>query len=27
VPIKREGVKAAMDYLAECRRSPARAAA
>ena len=26
-PIKREGVKAAMDYLAECRRSPARAAA
>jgi alanine-glyoxylate transaminase / serine-glyoxylate transaminase / serine-pyruvate transaminase len=27
VPIKREGVKAAMEYLAECRRSPARAAA
>ncbi|HTP63150.1 MAG TPA: aminotransferase class V-fold PLP-dependent enzyme [Burkholderiales bacterium] len=26
-PIKREGVKAALDYLAECRRSPARAAA
>ena len=26
-PIKREGVKAAMEYLAECRRSPARAAA
>ena len=26
-PIKREGVKAAMDYLAECRRAPARAAA
>jgi alanine-glyoxylate transaminase/serine-glyoxylate transaminase/serine-pyruvate transaminase len=23
VPIKREGVKAAMEYLAECRRSPA----
>ena len=27
VPFKREGVRAAMDYLAECRRSPARAAA
>jgi alanine-glyoxylate transaminase / serine-glyoxylate transaminase / serine-pyruvate transaminase len=27
VPIRREGVKAALDYLAECRRSPARAAA
>ena len=27
VPIRREGVKAAMDYLAECRRSPARVAA
>ncbi len=27
VPIKRAGVQAAMDYLAECRRSPARAAA
>jgi alanine-glyoxylate transaminase/serine-glyoxylate transaminase/serine-pyruvate transaminase len=27
VPIKREGVKAAMEYLAECRRSPARVAA
>ena len=26
-PIKRAGVQAAMDYLAECRRSPARAAA
>jgi alanine-glyoxylate transaminase/serine-glyoxylate transaminase/serine-pyruvate transaminase len=26
-PIKREGVKAAMEYLAECRRAPARAAA
>ena len=26
-PIKREGVKAAMDYLAECCRTPARAAA
>ncbi len=26
-PIKREGVKAALEYLAECRRSPARAAA
>ena len=27
VPIRRAGVQAAMDYLAECRRSPARAAA
>ncbi|HEX2648414.1 MAG TPA: aminotransferase class V-fold PLP-dependent enzyme [Burkholderiales bacterium] len=27
VPVKRAGVQAAMDYLAECRRSPARAAA
>ena len=27
VPIKHAGVHAAMDYLAECRRSPARAAA
>ena len=27
VPVRREGVKAAMDYLAECRRAPARAAA
>jgi alanine-glyoxylate transaminase/serine-glyoxylate transaminase/serine-pyruvate transaminase len=27
VPVRREGVRAAMDYLAECRRSPARAAA
>jgi alanine-glyoxylate transaminase/serine-glyoxylate transaminase/serine-pyruvate transaminase len=26
-PIKREGVKAALDYLAECRRSPATQAA
>ena len=26
-PIKREGVQAALQYLAECRRSPARAAA
>jgi alanine-glyoxylate transaminase/serine-glyoxylate transaminase/serine-pyruvate transaminase len=26
-PIKQEGVKAALEYLAECRRSPARAAA
>jgi alanine-glyoxylate transaminase/serine-glyoxylate transaminase/serine-pyruvate transaminase len=26
-PIKREGVQAALEYLAECRRSPARAAA
>jgi len=26
-PIKREGVQAAMEYLAECRRSPARVAA
>jgi len=26
-PIQREGVKAALAYLAECRRSPARAAA
>ena len=26
-PIKREGVRAAMEYLAECRRAPARAAA
>jgi alanine-glyoxylate transaminase/serine-glyoxylate transaminase/serine-pyruvate transaminase len=26
-PIKREGVKAALDYLAECRRSPATKAA
>ncbi len=26
-PIKREGLKAAMDYLAECRRAPARALA
>jgi alanine-glyoxylate transaminase / serine-glyoxylate transaminase / serine-pyruvate transaminase len=26
-PIQCEGVKAAMDYLAECRRAPARAAA
>jgi len=26
-PIRREGVRAAMEYLAECRRSPARAAA
>jgi alanine-glyoxylate transaminase/serine-glyoxylate transaminase/serine-pyruvate transaminase len=27
VPVRREGVKAAMDYLAERQRSPARAAA
>ena len=27
VPVKRAGVQAAMDYLTECRRSPARAAA
>jgi alanine-glyoxylate transaminase / serine-glyoxylate transaminase / serine-pyruvate transaminase len=27
VPIKRAGVQSAMEYLAECRRSPARAAA
>jgi alanine-glyoxylate transaminase/serine-glyoxylate transaminase/serine-pyruvate transaminase len=27
VPVKRAGVQAAMDYLAECRRSPERAAA
>ena len=26
-PIKREGVQAALQYLADCRRSPARAAA
>jgi alanine-glyoxylate transaminase/serine-glyoxylate transaminase/serine-pyruvate transaminase len=26
-PIKREGVRAALDYLTECRHSPARAAA
>jgi alanine-glyoxylate transaminase/serine-glyoxylate transaminase/serine-pyruvate transaminase len=26
-PIKQEGVRAALEYLAECRRSPARAAA
>jgi alanine-glyoxylate transaminase / serine-glyoxylate transaminase / serine-pyruvate transaminase len=26
-PIKREGVRAALEYLAECRRSPSRAAA
>lgn len=26
-PIKREGVSAAMDYLADCRRAPARAVA
>jgi alanine-glyoxylate transaminase / serine-glyoxylate transaminase / serine-pyruvate transaminase len=26
-PIKREGVRAALEYLADCRRSPARAAA
>jgi alanine-glyoxylate transaminase/serine-glyoxylate transaminase/serine-pyruvate transaminase len=26
-PIKREGVQAALQYLAECRRAPARAAA
>ena len=27
VPVKKEGVRAAMDYLAECRSAPARAAA
>ena len=27
VPVKKEGVQAAMDYLAECRSAPARAAA
>jgi alanine-glyoxylate transaminase/serine-glyoxylate transaminase/serine-pyruvate transaminase len=27
VPVKKEGVQAAMDYLASCRASPARAAA
>jgi alanine-glyoxylate transaminase/serine-glyoxylate transaminase/serine-pyruvate transaminase len=27
VPVKREGVQAAMAYLAECRKKPARAAA
>lgn len=27
VPVKNEGVQAAMDYLAECHRKPARAAA
>jgi alanine-glyoxylate transaminase/serine-glyoxylate transaminase/serine-pyruvate transaminase len=27
VPVKKEGVQAAMAYLAECRRAPARAAA
>jgi hypothetical protein len=26
-PIKREGVQAALQYLAACRRAPARAAA